>query len=114
MRELVVHRVGGPCLVQDAGRPGHAVVGVGASGAADRASYDLGNRLVGNAAGAAGLEVVLGGLEVEATATTWLCVTGAPVPLDDTGARLKPDYFGWVVSGKLSVRNGVAGRPALL
>ncbi|HWI43513.1 MAG TPA: biotin-dependent carboxyltransferase family protein [Nocardioides sp.] len=127
MRELVVHRVGGPCLVQDAGRPGHAAVGVGSSGAADRASYDLGNRMVGNAAGAACLEVVLGDLEVEATATTWLCVTGAPVPLDvdgraePTGAvvRLRPGgrlRIGVPASGLRSyvaVRGGLDVTPVL-
>lgn len=95
MTALVVRAVdGGPCLVQDAGRPGHAAIGVGTSGAADRASYELGNRLLGNAEGAAALEVVLGGLELEATGLVWVCVTGAPVTLlvDDrpepTGALL--------------------------
>ncbi|XBB68438.1 biotin-dependent carboxyltransferase family protein [Nocardioides sp. WV_118_6] len=124
---LLVHAVGGPCLVQDAGRPGHAAIGVGASGAADRASYGLGNRLVGNAPGAAALEVVLGGLEVEATAATWVCVTGAPVPLtvagraEPTGAvlALRPGErlrMGMPVSGLrsyLAVRGGIAVAPVL-
>jgi biotin-dependent carboxylase-like uncharacterized protein len=86
---LLVHAVGGPCLVQDAGRPGHAAIGVGVSGAADRASYALANRLVGNAPGAAALEVTLGGLEVEATGLAWVCVTGAPVPMTVDG-RAEP------------------------
>jgi biotin-dependent carboxylase-like uncharacterized protein len=87
---LVVLAVdGGPCLLQDAGRPGHAAIGVGVSGAADRASYALGNRLVGNAPGAASVEVVLGGLEVEVTAHVTLCVTGAPAPLTVDG-RVEP------------------------
>lgn len=81
MSALVVRVVGGPCLVQDAGRPGHAAIGVGSSGAADRASYRLANRLLGNAEGAAALEVVLGGLEIEAEGVVWVCVTGAPAPL---------------------------------
>lgn len=81
MGELVIREVGGPVLVQDAGRPGHAAIGVGTSGAADRASYELGNRLVGNAAGAPSLEVTLGGLVLEVTTTAWLAVTGAPVPI---------------------------------
>ena len=94
MTGLVVNAVGGPCLVQDAGRPGHAAIGVGVSGAADRASYALANRLLGNAPGAAVLEVTLGGLEVEATGVVWACVTGAPAPLavdgraEPTGALL--------------------------
>lgn len=94
MTELVVRALGGPVLVQDAGRPGQAAIGVGSSGAADRAAYALGNRLLGNRDGSASLEVTLGGLEVEATSVVWVCVTGAPVPLhvDDraepTGAVL--------------------------
>ncbi|KRB76531.1 hypothetical protein ASE01_13620 [Nocardioides sp. Root190] len=86
---------GGPCLVQDAGRPGHAAIGVGVGGAADRASYELGNRLVGNAPGAAAVEVVLGGLEVEATVHVTVCVTGAPAPLHLDG---RPEPSGAVLT----------------
>lgn len=124
---LLVNAVGGPCLVQDAGRPGHAVIGVGPGGAADRASYALANRLVGNAPGAAALEVVLGGLEIEASAATWACVTGAPVPLmvagraEPTGAvlALRPGErlrMGTPASGLrsyLAVRGGIAVAPVL-
>lgn len=128
MTALVVRAVdGGPCLVQDAGRPGHAAVGVGVSGAGDRASYALGNRLVGNAPGAASVEVVLGGLEVEATTHVTVCVTGAASPLDLDG-RVEPSgtvltlrpgqrlRLGLPSSGLrsyLAVRGGVAG-PAVL
>ena len=45
--------------VQDLGREGFGPVGVSASGAADAISLRLGNRLVGNAEGAAGLEMTL-------------------------------------------------------
>lgn len=89
MSALLVRAVGGPVLVQDRGRPGHAAIGVGTAGAADRGAHDLANRLVGNAPGAATLEVVLGGLEVEAEGTLWVCVTGAPAPLDVDG-RAEP------------------------
>ncbi len=89
MSALVVRATSGPVLVQDRGRPGHAAIGVGTTGAADRASHDLANRLVGNDPGAATLEVVLGGLEVEAAGTVGLCVTGAPSPLHVDG-RAEP------------------------
>ncbi|MEQ6900144.1 biotin-dependent carboxyltransferase family protein [Nocardioides sp. YIM 152588] len=89
MSALVVRALGGPCLVTDAGRAGLAGVGVGRSGAADRASYGLANRLLGNEPGAAALEVVLGGLEVEAVGTCWVSVTGAPVAVD-RGGRAEP------------------------
>jgi antagonist of KipI len=45
--------------VQDLGREGFGPLGVSASGAADAISLRLGNRLVGNAEGAAGLEITL-------------------------------------------------------
>ncbi|WP_460801367.1 5-oxoprolinase subunit C family protein [Nocardioides pacificus] len=83
---LVVRSVGGLCLVQDLGRPGQAAIGVGRSGAADRASYLLGNRMLANPPGAAALEVVLGGLEVlVAEQWAWVCVTGAPAPVSVDG-----------------------------
>lgn len=127
MSALLVRAVGGPVLVQDAGRPGHAAIGVGAAGAADRASYALGGRLVGNEAKAAALEIVLGGLEVEAAGHVTLCVTGAPVPLDvdgrpePTGAvlTLRPGQrlrLGTPTSGLrsyLSVRGGLDVAPLL-
>jgi antagonist of KipI len=45
--------------VQDLGREGYGPLGVSASGAADAISLRLGNRLVGNSEGAAGLEMTL-------------------------------------------------------
>lgn len=48
-------------LVQDAGRPGHAALGVSASGAADRTALRDANRAVGNDPAAAVLEAVGGG-----------------------------------------------------
>jgi biotin-dependent carboxylase-like uncharacterized protein len=78
---LRVLAVGPLVTVQDHGRPGHAATGVGTSGAVDRRSHDLANRLVGNAASAATLEVLLGGLVVQAEGPCVLAVTGAEAPL---------------------------------
>jgi KipI family sensor histidine kinase inhibitor len=47
--------------VQDLGRPGHAHVGVSASGACDGLSLRIGNWLVGNSEDAPGLEMTLSG-----------------------------------------------------
>jgi len=63
--------------VQDSGRPGQAALGVGRSGACDRASYRLANRLVGNAENAAVLEVTHGGLRVRADGDVVIVSTGA-------------------------------------
>lgn len=82
MRGLRVHATGPQALVEDLGRPGLAGIGVGRSGAADRGALRLGNRLLGNPEGAAAVEVLLGGLEVEAEDEDLLVVvTGAPAPV---------------------------------
>ncbi|MDQ1074415.1 MULTISPECIES: urea amidolyase family protein [Microbacterium] len=68
---------GGFTTVQDLGRPHLAALGVARSGALDRTALRIANRLVGNAEGAAGLEIALGGFRARAEADTWVCVTGA-------------------------------------
>jgi biotin-dependent carboxylase-like uncharacterized protein len=83
---------GALALVQDLGRPGFAHLGVPPSGALDCAALRLGNRLVGNPEDAAGIETLLGGLTVRATASCTVAVTGPPVPVSvdgrETGSHL--------------------------
>ncbi|WP_426309153.1 5-oxoprolinase/urea amidolyase family protein [Cellulosimicrobium sp. E-16] len=67
-------------LVEDEGRPGLAAIGVGPSGAADRTSHALANRLVGNPATAATLEVALGGLALRFRGRAMVALAGAAVP----------------------------------
>jgi len=78
---LLVEATGPLALLQDLGRPGLAHLGVSPSGAADRTAHRLANRLVGNAEGAATVEVTLGGLAVRTTTTAFVAVTGAPTTL---------------------------------
>jgi antagonist of KipI len=52
--------------VQDLGRPGYSSAGIPLSGAADPFSLKVGNLLVGNRPGEAGLEVLLYGLQLKA------------------------------------------------
>lgn len=59
MRMIEVQAPGLLTTVQDLGREGFGPLGVSPSGAADAISLRLGNRLVGNAEGAAGLEMTL-------------------------------------------------------
>jgi biotin-dependent carboxylase-like uncharacterized protein len=84
---LVVERTGPLMLVQDAGRPGHGGIGVSPSGALDPRALADANLLVGNAPGTAGLEIVLGGATLRATAAVWVAVTGAVGPLTRTAGR---------------------------
>ena len=86
--ELEVLATGPLALVQDLGRPGLAAVGVGRSGAADRRSFTLGARLLGQHTGLAALEVTYGGLAVRAHGSVTVVLTGAvaPASIDGTPA----------------------------
>ena len=59
MRVIQVQAPGLLTTVQDLGREGFGPMGVSPSGAADAISLRIGNRLVGNREGAAGLEMTL-------------------------------------------------------
>nr|WP_222132352.1 biotin-dependent carboxyltransferase family protein [Pseudonocardia sp. C8] len=78
---MEVLRAGPQALVTDRGRPGHAHLGVPPSGALDGPAYELGNRLVGNPEGAAGLELLGGGLRTRVHGGCLVAVTGAPAPV---------------------------------
>ena len=71
--------------IQDLGRPGWFHAGVGVSGAADRKSFALANRLVGNAESAAAIECTLGGACLEFPMGGVVAVTGAPAPIRVAG-----------------------------
>ncbi|MFC8720182.1 biotin-dependent carboxyltransferase family protein [Kitasatospora sp. NPDC057198] len=77
---VLVVRAGYGATVQDLGRPGLAALGVGRSGAADRGALRLANRLVGNPEGAAGLEMPLGGVELEFGRAATCALAGADCP----------------------------------
>jgi len=63
--------------VQDLGRPGYYHLGIPISGAMDRLALRAANMLVGNAEGAAVLEAVFMGPELEFTTAATVAVTGA-------------------------------------
>ncbi|PXW31358.1 UNVERIFIED_CONTAM: biotin-dependent carboxylase-like uncharacterized protein [Williamsia faeni] len=91
MDDLEVLATGPLTTMQDQGRPGFAALGVGRSGAADRHSHSLANRLLGNSERSAALEVTLGGLSLRARGEVWLAVTGADVDvLVDNGSGRHP------------------------
>jgi KipI family sensor histidine kinase inhibitor len=68
-------------LVEDAGRPGRAAIGVSSSGAFDRGAMHRANRAVGNPSGAAVLEVLVGPVLLRAVAPTVLAISGARAPV---------------------------------
>ncbi len=67
--------------VQDLGRPGYFHLGIPIGGAMDRLALRAGNLLVGNDEGAAGLEAVFIGPQLEFTSDTTIAVTGAEMPI---------------------------------
>lgn len=67
--------------VQDLGRPGYFHLGIPIGGAMDRQALRAGNLLVGNDEGAAALECVFLGPELEFTADAVVAVTGAELPV---------------------------------
>lgn len=66
--------------VQDAGRFGEYAIGMPPSGAMDQFSYQVGNYLVGNEDGEAGLEITYWGPELEFTEDAVIAITGAEMP----------------------------------
>lgn len=75
---IEVLRSGPLTTVQDLGRPGLAHLGVAGSGAADRPSLRLANRLVGNREDQAALEITFGGLALRFERATTVALAGAP------------------------------------
>ena len=71
--------------VQDLGRPGYFHLGIPIGGAMDRLALRAGNLLVGNDEGAAGLEAVFVGPQLEFTKDALIAVTGAEMPIKIDG-----------------------------
>ena len=109
MSTLMILRTGPQALLQDLGRPGLAHLGVPRSGAADRRSHALANRLVANPDDRATVEVTFGGFSAR--------VEGGDVEIAVTGADTNPTING-IAFGTNSIahaRSGdviTLGRPA--
>ena len=83
---LEILRSGPLALIEDLGRPGLAHMGVSRSGAADRRSHTLANRLVANPGECATIEVTFGGLSAR--------VRGGDLAIAVTGADTDPAING--------------------
>jgi len=121
-RAVTVLDTGPLTTVQDEGRPGQAALGIGRSGACDRASARLANRLVGNGQEAAVLEVTFGGLAVRAHADLVVVTTGARCPaafahnapaLLRAGAVLRLGMPAGGLRTYVAIRGGFAVAPVL-
>src|SRR5277367_243788 len=96
MPTLEILRTGPLALVQDLGRVGLADIGVTRSGAADRRSHTLANRLVANPDDRATVEVTFGGFTAR--------VRGGDVDIAVTGADANPTANG-VMFGTNSIHH---------
>ncbi|MFJ8824570.1 biotin-dependent carboxyltransferase family protein [Streptomyces sp. NPDC102467] len=76
--KLTVTRPGALTTIQDAGRTGHAHLGVPRSGALDAPAMHLANRLAGNPEDTAVLETTLTGCALRPDADVTLVIGGAP------------------------------------
>jgi antagonist of KipI len=90
MSVLQVQEPGLFTTVQDLGREGFGPLGVSASGAADAISLRLGNRLAGNAEGAAGLEMTLLGGTFVFPDGAIVALTGSDFGAMVEGAQVAP------------------------
>jgi biotin-dependent carboxylase-like uncharacterized protein len=86
MSTLEIIKTGPLALLEDLGRPGLAHMGVTRSGAADRRSHTLANRLVANPDDRATIEVMFGGFSAR--------VHGGDVAIAVTGADANPSVNG--------------------
>src|SRR3954447_19249746 len=127
MNAIEVLSAGPMTTVQDSGRPGWAHLGVPPSGAADARALELGNRLVGNEPGAAGLEATLAGPRLRFRSAAVAALTGAEAQAVVAGRPVERNRPINVAAGEVleiggyssgvrlyvSVRGGIAVDPVL-
>ncbi len=89
---LEVLQAGVQTTVQDLGRHGTRHLGIAQAGALDAPSLSLANFLVGNQANAAGLEIVIGPVELRFSQATWFAICGADFTATLNGQTIAP---GW-------------------
>ena len=116
MTRIEIVRPGLLTTVQDSGRPGFAHLGVPPSGAADAAAFELGNRLVGNPSGAAGLEATLEGPTLRFGGPATVALTGAKTLAPrrvERGEVLEVGRCVGAVRTYVCVRGGIDVEPTL-
>lgn len=87
---LDVIRAGPLASLQDAGRFGVRYLGITQGGAVDLHAWAWANQLVGNAWGAAALEVTFGGLQLQASRDITLALCGADLGATIDGVAVAP------------------------
>ena len=94
--------------LQDAGRPGHAAIGVGRAGAMDVPAWQLANALTGNGGGEAALECTLLGPTLRFEHAAWIALTGAPIQAHVGAFELPPWTACHIPAGSVLQLGGMA------
>lgn len=81
-------QAGPQSVLQDDGRFGYQRLGFANGGPLDAESYYWAHRLCGNNATATAIEILLGGVVLEALADTVIAITGAEMPVTINGERI--------------------------
>lgn len=124
---IKVRAAGLATTIQDLGREGYYHLGIPMSGAMDRLAMRAANLLVGNDEGAAGLEAVFLGPELEFTQNATVAITGGELPpkidgeVKETwtaipvkaGQVLSFDYIRHGARAYIAVSGGIDTPPAL-
>ena len=100
MTTLSVLSAGLLTTVQDLGREGFGALGVSASGAADALSLRIGNRMLGNPEGTAGLEMTLLGGSFQFSGNTWVAISGSDFGAAVEGQPAAPYTVFQIYSGQ--------------
>ncbi len=100
-------------VLQDGGRRGVAAVGVPAAGPADPVSFELANRLAGNATGAGALELTGGGTRVRCLGECHVAVVGAAPEVGVEGTPVSAGQLLPLAAGQVlgSVASTAAAAP---
>ncbi|RYY88336.1 MAG: biotin-dependent carboxyltransferase family protein [Comamonadaceae bacterium] len=108
---MTVLRPGLLASVQDLGRHGHRQLGVCPGGALDTLALTLANRLVGNAANAAGLELTMGRCTLRFEHDTRIALAGDDFDAQLDGVALNPLWSVPVRAGQTLALGGANRHP---
>ena len=103
---IEVLRPGIQTTVQDLGRHGYRHLGVAQCGALDAPALMLANRLVNNPIDAAGLEIVVGPIELRLHRTSWFAICGADFAATLDGKPVRPGWRTVGAAGQILRLNG--------
>jgi biotin-dependent carboxylase-like uncharacterized protein len=123
---MTVLQPGVLCLLQDSGRRGHHRLGLTNGGPLDTEAFHYCNRLLQNMPGSTVVEISIGGLQLKSGVDTFLCLTGASMPLSINGEKrglwevhrvragdtIRIDYAKTGCRGYLGVADGFAIEPS--